>query len=79
MVMGTMDLSEFNVNVMTRNNGAHQRSPYGPGIQKQPFFLFQTQEMFFHLNETVIFKLYYIMSSIELIFSGVRNKKKGHF
>ena len=28
---------------------------------------------FFHLSETVIFKLY-IMSSIELIFSGVRNK-----
>ena len=30
----TLDLSEFNVNIMTRNNGAHQRSPYGPGIQK---------------------------------------------
>ena len=30
----TLDLSEFNVNVMTRNNGAHQRSPYDPGIQK---------------------------------------------
>ena len=31
---GTLDLSEFNVNVMTQNNGAHQRSHYGPGIQK---------------------------------------------
>ena len=30
----TLDLFEFNVNVMTRNNRAHQRSPYGPGIQK---------------------------------------------
>ena len=30
----TMDLSEFNVNVMTRNNGEHQCSPYDPGIQK---------------------------------------------
>ena len=30
----TLDLSEFNVNVMTGNNGAHQRSPYDPGIQK---------------------------------------------
>ena len=30
----TLDLSEFNVNVMTGNNGVHQRSPYNPGIQK---------------------------------------------
>ena len=30
----TLDLSEFNVSVMTGNNGAHQRSPYDPGIQK---------------------------------------------
>ena len=30
----TLDLSEFNVNVMTGNNRAHQRSPYDPGIQK---------------------------------------------
>ena len=30
----TMDLSEFNVNFMTQNNGEHQRSPYDPGIQK---------------------------------------------
>ena len=30
----TLDLSEFNVNVMTGNNGAHQRSPYDPRIQK---------------------------------------------
>ena len=29
----TLDLIEFNVNVMTGNNGAHQRSPYDPGIQ----------------------------------------------
>ena len=43
---GTLDLSEFNVDVMTRNNGAHQRSPYGPGIQKWPFFLFHTPNFF---------------------------------
>ena len=30
----TLDLSEFNVNVMTGNNGVHQHSPYDPGIQK---------------------------------------------
>ena len=42
----TMDLSEFNVNVMTRNNGAYQRSPYDPVIQKWPFFFVQTQEFF---------------------------------
>ena len=42
-----MDLSEFIVFVMTRNNRAHQRSPYGPRIQKWPFFLFQTTEFFF--------------------------------
>ena len=30
----TLDLSEFNVDVMTGNNGAHQRSPNDPGIQK---------------------------------------------
>ena len=40
----TMDLSEFNANVRTRNNGEHQCSPYDPGIQKWPFFLFMTQE-----------------------------------
>ena len=30
----TLDLSEFNVNVMTGNNGTHLRSPYDPEIQK---------------------------------------------
>ena len=30
----TLDLSEFNANVMTGNNEAYQRSPYDPGIQK---------------------------------------------
>ena len=30
----TLDILEFNANVMTGNNGAHQRSPYDPGIQK---------------------------------------------
>ena len=34
----TLELSEFNVNVMTENNGAHQRTSYDPGIQKIPFF-----------------------------------------
>ena len=32
------------VNVMTRINGEHQCSPYDPGIQKWPFFLFLTPE-----------------------------------
>ena len=45
----TLDLSEFNVNVMTGNNGAHQRSPYDPRIQKQPFFFDQTTEFFLPL------------------------------
>ena len=36
-----------NVYVMTRNNGEHQCSPYDPGIQKWPFFLFKTPEIFF--------------------------------
>ena len=36
-----MDISEFNVNVMTPNNGVHQHSPRDPGIQKWAFFLFQ--------------------------------------
>ena len=40
----TLDLSEIYVNVMTQNNGTHIRSPYDPGIQKWPFFLFQTPE-----------------------------------
>ena len=29
-----LDLSEFNVNVMTGNNKTYQRSPYDPVIQK---------------------------------------------
>ena len=32
----TLDLSEFNVNVMTGNNGAHQRSPYDPELLDYP-------------------------------------------
>ena len=38
----TLDLSEFNGNVMTRNNGAHQCSPYYQGIQKWLFLYVQT-------------------------------------
>ena len=34
MVMHTLNLLEFNDNVMTGNNGAHHRSPYDAGIQK---------------------------------------------
>ena len=30
----TVVLTEFNVYVMTRNNGAHQPVSYDPGIQK---------------------------------------------
>ena len=48
---GTFDLSEFKVNVKTGNNGAHQRSPYDPGIQKWPFFFVQTPEFYFYLYE----------------------------
>ena len=44
--LGTLDLSEFNVNVMTGNNEAYQRSPYYPVIQKGPFFYVQTPEFF---------------------------------
>ena len=40
----SLDLSEFKVNVMTRNNEAYQRYPYDPGIQKCPFFFVQTPE-----------------------------------
>ena len=43
-VFYTMDLSEFNVNVMIQINGEHQCSPYNPGIQKWPFVLFLTPE-----------------------------------
>ena len=50
----TLDISEFNVNVMTRNNGAHQRSPYDQGIQKWPFFLFQTPEKIINSMELII-------------------------
>ena len=45
-VPNTLDLSEFNVNVMTRNNGAHQRSPYGPGTQKYFSFGSRPQKFF---------------------------------
>ena len=38
-----MDLSEFNVNVITGNNRAHQR-PYSPEIQKRLLFLVKPQE-----------------------------------
>ena len=46
---GTLDLSEFNVNVMTGNNEAYQRSPYDPVIQKLPFFFVQTPDFFLEL------------------------------
>ena len=42
-------VSEFSVNVMTRNNGAHQGSPYDPGIQKRPIFFLQIPEFFYLL------------------------------
>ena len=48
------DLSEFNVNVMTGNNGAHQRSPHDPGIQKLPFFFVQTPQFCFTYMELMI-------------------------
>ena len=38
----TLDLSKFNVNVMTDNNEAYQPSPYDPVFQKWPFFFVQT-------------------------------------
>ena len=33
-LISSLDLSEINVNDMTGNNGAHQRSPHDLGIQK---------------------------------------------
>ena len=60
----TLDLSEFNVNVMTGNNGAHQRSSYDPVIRKLPFFFVQTPE-FFSTSMKLPFASY-IMSSIEV-------------
>ena len=60
----TLDLSEFNVNVMTGNNEAYQRSPYDPVIQKWPFFFVQTPEFFFTSMKLSFAS--YIMSSIEV-------------
>ena len=71
----TLDLSEFNVNVMTGNNGAHQRSPYDPVIRKLPFFFVQTPELFFTLMKLSFAS--YIMSSIEvkkILGSGQKRK-----
>ena len=44
VILFTLDLSEFNVNVMTQNNGTHQRSPYDSRIQKWPVFLSRPQK-----------------------------------
>ena len=60
----TLDLSEFNGNVMTRNNGAHQCSPYDPGIQKWPCFFVQTPE--YSSTSMKLSFASYIMSSIEV-------------
>ena len=54
IVTSTLDLSEFNVDVMTGNNGAYQRSPYDPVIQKLPFLFVQTPELFFTSMELMI-------------------------
>ena len=51
---GTLDLSEFNVNIMTWKNGAHQRYPYDPGIQKWPFFFSRAQNFLFASMELMI-------------------------
>ena len=44
---------------MTRNNRAHQRSPYDPGIQKWPFFFVQTREKKLLKIDIVISKLFH--------------------
>ena len=74
----TLDLSEFNVNVMTENNEAYQRSPYDPVIWKWPFFFVQTPEFF--LTSMKLSFASYIMRSIKVKnISGVWTSKKGHF
>ena len=61
----TLDLSELSMSwVMSGNNGAHQRSPYDPGIQKRPFFFVQTPESFFTSMKLSFAS--YIMSSMKV-------------
>ena len=74
---GTLDLSEFNVNVMTGNNGAHQRSPYDPGIQKWPFFFVPTPANIF-TSMKLSFASYIMRLHRGKKNSRVWTKKKGH-
>ena len=60
----TLDLSEFNVNIMTGNNEAYQHSPYDPVIQKWPFFFVQTPDFFFTSMKLSFAS--FIMSSIKV-------------
>ena len=67
---------EFNVNVMTRNNGEHQCSPYDPGIQKWPFFLFLTPEKKINSMELMIYSLKMTVSLKWKKFLGSGTKRK---
>ena len=76
MLSFTSDLSEFNVNVMTRNNGAHLRSRHDPGIQKWPFFLFLTPEKKINSMELMIYSLKMTVSLKWKKFLGSGTKRK---
>ena len=72
---GTLNLSGFNVNVMTGNNEAYQHSPYDPVIRKWPFFLSRPQNFFF-ISMKLSFASY-ITSSIkvkQILGSGQKRK-----
>ena len=73
--LATMDLSEFNVNVMTQSNGEHQSSPYDPGIQKWPFLLFLTPEKINYI-EVMIYSLEMTVSLKWKNFWGLEQKEK---
>ena len=70
----TLDLSEINVNVITGNNEAYQRSPNDPVIQRWPFF-FCPDPRFFYTSMKLSFASY-IMSSIEVKKLGSGQKRK---
>ena len=61
---------------MTRNNGEHSRSPYGPGIQKSPFFLFLTPEKKLTLRSLwyVAWKWQIHLSEKKILGSGTKRK-----
>ena len=55
MIFTALDLLEFNVNVMTENNGAHQRTSYDPRIQiSEKTFLFCPDPRIFFTSKLMI-------------------------